>query len=234
MKHFSFFSGLALWLLQATLLAQTPENITRFTTGVEISAGLASHPACYEYWGNYTIAINTAYRFKRSLSLEGKLQYLHLEGRLSGYSTGTEIQLSGFQQWNNISLQLGPSLHIQTRKGREWSLNPKIGLMLNQPTQELFNFGIPYQNRQYKAALLPVYGGDFRLSWWLNKRVAFETAFGFTQNLNAKKALKINSITDFPGNSSNPEIPSGFLDESAQFHGQLLSINMLLGLRYRL
>jgi len=215
-------------------LAQSPENITRFTTGFEISSGLASHPACYETWGNYTMAINTAYRSNRSLSLEGKLQYQHLEGKLSGYSNGSEFQLSGFQQWNNISLQLGPSLHIQTKKGREWSLNPKLGLMLNQPTQEIFNFGIQYQNRQYKPTLLPIYGGDFRLSWWLSKRIAFETAIGFSKNLNSGKALKIKSITNYPDPSANPELPSRFLEESAQFHGQLSTYNILLGLRYRL
>ena len=86
MRHLFRISCCILWLLQTTLLAQSPENITRFTTGFEISSGLASHPACYETWGNYTMAINTAYRFNRSLSLEGKLQYQHLEGKLSGYS----------------------------------------------------------------------------------------------------------------------------------------------------
>ncbi len=234
MKQLFLSLGLILFVVPATLLAQEDARLTRFTTGLEMSSGLAGHDCCGESWGYFRIGNNTTYRLSRLLSLEASLNYLHLEGMLLSYSNGSQFNLRGFQTWHNVSLMLGPSFHFSSRKSREWSFIPKAGMMLNNMAQKIKNNGSPYQNRRYKSDFLPVYEADLRMSWWFTDRLAFETGVAYFGSLQSGKSLRTKSVEGVPVSSENQELPAYYLEDISKKHGKMFGFNFLLGLRFRL
>lgn len=234
MKQLFLSLGLILFVVPATLLAQEDARLTRFTTGLEMSSGRASHDCCGESWGYFRIGNNTAYRLSRLLSLEASLNYLHLEGRLSNYSNSSQFNLSGFQTWHNVTLMLGPSFHFSARKSREWSFIPKAGMMLNNMAQKIKNNGSAYQNRRYNSDFLPVYEADLRMSWWFTNQLALEFGVAYFGSLQPNKLLRTKSVVGVPVSSENQVLPTYYLEEISIKHRQMIGSNFLLGLRFRL
>ena len=234
MKRFILSFSLTMLFTAAVLRAQKSDTLSRFTYSLELGTGIAGHDCCSYMYGYYKVGGVPAYRVSRQLSLAASLYYLRLEGSLNGYSNGATYQLSGFQQWHNAVLMFGPALHLPFRNGFEWSLEPKAGFMLNRVSQEISNYGLPYQNRVYKPGLLPAYEADLRVSWWFTNRLAFETSLGYFANLDGSKPLTLNSAKGTPAPGNNQELPEPFLFEIGQRNGRLSAINLHLGLRFRL
>lgn len=225
---------LLILLIPIGLHAQQQEKESRFTLGFAVGSGFSSHDNCYETGAYYKAGLVSGYRFSRFFSLESNLQFLHLDGLLYGSSNGANFELNGLQQWRNLNLSLGPTLHLQARHGIEWSLAPKAGLMLNQTSQYIYNFGASYQARFYKPYLQPIYEGDLRMSWWFTKGIAFETSIGVFGAVNGDKGLKTQKVSGYPNRGDNQVLPPAYLEELTQHPGQMFAWNLNLGLRFRL
>lgn len=233
MKHFALSLFLILLFLPA-LQAQQKESLSRFSIGFDVGSGNASHNCCYETWGYFNMGFSSAYRLKRTISLEADLRYIQLEGSLSGYSKGQRYSLTGFQQLHNAILLAGPSLHIPLRKGMEISLMPKAGMMLNNISQDINNFNDLYETRRYKPNLLFAYEANARLSWWFTERLAFESTLGYMRNFEGNKSLQLASVKSMPTPFSNLEYPEFFINDITQHRGKIEALTLFVGLRYRL
>jgi hypothetical protein len=214
--------------------AQSPERLTRFTAGLDAGSGLAIHSCCSDMWGFYTFGGNMEYRFRRRWSVESSLRYLSMEGRLSSYR-GDEYIFSGFYRVNNPSLTVGPRFNIPLHSGRELSISPKAGFLLNRVSQDIHNSGLLFQTRTYKPNLLPAFELGARFTWWLTERLAVESFLVYFANSddNATPRLQKEEGQPFP----EPIIdwfPDNFIRTLDDRPGELILLNMGLGLRFRL
>lgn len=229
----SLLSGVFI-LLGGWAFGQSPENLSQFTAGLEVGSGLAIHTCCSDMWGFYTFGGIAEYRFSRHWSVESSLRYISMEGRLSGYR-GDEYLFSGFYRVSNPSLTLGPRFNIPLHSGRELSISPKAGLMLNRVSQDIHNGGVQFQTRTYQPNLLPAFELGARFTWWLTERIAVESFLVYFANSddNATTRLKKEEGQPFPA----PIIdwfPDNFINHLEHRPGELILLNAGLGLRFRL
>lgn len=226
MKKINLGLSLAFLLFAQPFWAQEAPKLTRFTTGFEIGSGIAGQDCCQDNYGYYNIGAQMAYRIFRQVSVEGSLRYLHLEGKLYGYSNITQFELGGFQSWNNLNLMLGPSLHFATRKHREWSFLPKAGIMMTNIVHEIRNYGKPYLKQSYKPSFQLAYEIQLRTSWWLTERLAVESGLGYF--------LSNSNNLDPKSGAETVPLPDSFRQELINNDSPMHALNLSLGLRFRL
>jgi hypothetical protein len=223
-------------LCLAGIQAQSSGELSRFTFGPEIGSGLALQTCCSDMWGFYTLGANSEYRFTRYWSAEAALRYINMEGEISGYSYGgTGYDFGGFHQVRNFALTVGPRFNLPMRKGREFSISGKAGLMLNRIRQDITNNSRPYQTRTYGGHLLPTFELGGRLTRWITDRVAVESFLTYFANTDdgVTRKLKSEEGQPFPEPVTD-EFPGNFIRQLNDRPGELAMINIGLGIRVRL
>ncbi|MEY3249657.1 MAG: hypothetical protein RL742_1700 [Bacteroidota bacterium] len=222
-------------LCLAGIQAQSPGTFSRFTLGPEIGSGLAIQTCCYDSYGFYTLGANGEYRFTRHWSAEGALRYINMEGVISGYDYGNGYDFGSFQQVRNVALTVGPRFNLPMRKGREFSISGKAGLMLNRIRQDITNNSLPFQTRTYRSNLLPTFELGGRLTRWLTDRVAVESFLTYFANTDdgVTRKLKTEEGLPFP-EPVHDAFPGNFVGSLNDRPGELAIINFGLGIRIRL
>lgn len=228
MKYWLF----GFFLLWSGLL---PGQHTRWAVGPEVGTGIGYQTCCGDSRGYHHFGATVEYRLRRWLSAEASMRYSALESSLNGRGYNNIYSFRGFQRTRGTAFTIGPRLNIRLKPALELSGVFRAGIMPGRVSQDITNNDLPFQTRRYRTHVVWAYGGEVRLGWWLDERIAVEWGIGLWDTHDQHQALTLKSETGtpFPPDITS-EFPSEFIRQINERVGRTGALTLGMGIRYRL